>query len=485
MKKIYVLFFCALLSATLNAQKVTFRNSILPITAQFRNILKLSDANKSELDHARKFAVLQNRGAILKNAVSNIMLDSIDIQAYDSINSAWNPAFSDKFTYNMDGENTLYAGYTWNFTTGSPDPNVRIEYDYDSNGYLTGIHNFSRDSTVAYIKWNETLKILYSVSSEGNINESTTYAWDDAAGDLEPALKIDFTYDAAGNDTEEDNYVWDTDLNDWTLGARTVNTYDANNNITDSEFSVTSDGSFWLTYSKDEYTYDSGGLLSQKISYQLNYMTLSLDQSAKEEYTYNSDGNNTEVMYYKWQAGIWDPDKSEEYQFDSNGNMISMIDKTNPGDGNLVNNTKTEISYNTSFASDNIILPEITAQLVYYSSVTNMVTGYTSYQWTNGQWMNKEKAALYYTNVNSTLAGTVPEKNISIYPVPAASYLNIQNNSPDEEEAILISSDGRVMLERNFTNHISLPVGNIPSGIYVVKVKSMNGEDFMKQIVIR
>ncbi len=63
---------------------------------------------------------------------------------------------------------------------------------------------------------------------------------------------------------------------------------------------------------------------------------------------------------------------------------------------------------------------------------------------------------------------------VLLYPNPAFSNIHIEVNEPNPMELIIENIEGKIMINTNFSSHISLPIETWNSGIYFVKIQSKN-----------
>jgi hypothetical protein len=73
--------------------------------------------------------------------------------------------------------------------------------------------------------------------------------------------------------------------------------------------------------------------------------------------------------------------------------------------------------------------------------------------------------------------------NISVYPNPTKSFINIElSNNISIEKITLIDLTGKVILNNNFTN--KLDVSSLPRGLYLLKIQSDKGNVTTKKVIL-
>jgi hypothetical protein len=520
MKRIYVLLIGVILSIGLSAQLAN-----LPLKIQeIRNDSKVRSVKvlRGIADNLKDFRNLDPMSLIqklpdLKNAIVKQKLDSIVTQLYDTLHFVWKPDYTEKFTYDSKGKTVSDITYTWSNTTNRLEPEYKIEYSFNTNGYITAYHSFDWDTIAMVPQWVEKYKTLYTYNAGNKVTEAISYSWDTDAAALIAGSKTQYTYNSHGDVLIQTSYSWDPDTSSWQLGSKTENTYDTNYNLIKSDFSYSMGGTDWMLFFRYEYNYNAQGKVTQKITSQLDFMTQTMVYSSKETYTYNAGGDKTLVVNYKWDSTLsawvnnwkdeytydsnhrmltykeyewnkvtsaWKPTEMEEDTYDTNGNLTSSITSKGDASGNWVKDTKMEVTINNTYNASDLLFP-----YSYGSSVTDyfakMITGYTDYNWRNGQWVYDDKATFYYSPITITSTGNIGEAIFLIYPNPAKEYLNIFSNSNQPNEISLFNLVGNMVLQKQFNDHIIIPVGNLPSGVYIVKVTSPGSQVHVERVVLK
>src|SRR5262249_10551452 len=79
---------------------------------------------------------------------------------------------------------------------------------------------------------------------------------------------------------------------------------------------------------------------------------------------------------------------------------------------------------------------------------------------------------------------TSEENSLTIYPQPASNALNLRN-LPDQCEVILTDMSNRIVLRKtlNGVTETQLDVSNLPSGLFIMQVVSLNHTEIQKIII--
>ncbi len=77
----------------------------------------------------------------------------------------------------------------------------------------------------------------------------------------------------------------------------------------------------------------------------------------------------------------------------------------------------------------------------------------------------------------------VKEKPFNVFPNPAKDFIHVENDRGQPLEIVLLSVEGKTLLSDKSTAKIKLDVGNIPEGLYFLKLILPN-ETFTEKVVI-
>ena len=80
----------------------------------------------------------------------------------------------------------------------------------------------------------------------------------------------------------------------------------------------------------------------------------------------------------------------------------------------------------------------------------------------------------------------MPSSSISLFPNPSKDYLNLKVNEQDFNpiNAVFYDALGKIVSEQNISEGTStLPVFDLPKGIYIVSLSDKSGREARKQFV--
>lgn len=81
--------------------------------------------------------------------------------------------------------------------------------------------------------------------------------------------------------------------------------------------------------------------------------------------------------------------------------------------------------------------------------------------------------------LTETMGTDESQKNISIYPNPTSDFLNIKTENIKVKSSTIYDLSGKQIFS---TQDSSIDVGFLPSGVYVIVIKTENGEKTFKWI---
>lgn len=193
---------------------------------------------------------------------SNNLLVSWVFESWKS--GAWDTTITYMATYNTEGkvltedEGDYFNSYSYDpqgelteiltsyKSTGGWVPSTKTVYEYENNGQIEYVTNYTFVDTV----WSEVQKLTRTYDGAGNLTQSLAQVWNNGAwGNL---TLTDIFYDASGNNTDELTKNWNGTT--WKDGTRTKYTYDADNDLVEI-FSENAVGGVWRKYNKSRNYY--------------------------------------------------------------------------------------------------------------------------------------------------------------------------------------------------------------------------------------
>jgi hypothetical protein len=147
--------------------------------------------------------------------------------------------------------------------------------------------------------------------------------WNETSSQWVPYSKDVYTYDANGNMTQYIYYYRDDDTGKLVFYYKYTYTADSKGNLTQSiSYDWDEAASQWLVFDRDEYTYNASGNLIQHLDY-YNFSGSTSQLTYKEEFTYNANGSMTQYLNFTWAESTsqWMAFQKGEYTYDAARNQ--------------------------------------------------------------------------------------------------------------------------------------------------------------------
>lgn len=445
----------------------------------FKDVKRLK--NKSHY----AFIVNFNKSLQLYKAVNKKELDSLVSSQWDENVNDWVKDSKEEFTYDANENINSFVSYRWDSNNQDWEPLFKFEFVFDSNRNLTELINYSRIGN----QWIAYTKNVYEYNTSNNPTLDITYFWDYL--NWVQSYKTDYTYDSNQNLILTTYSEWYTSDNNWYFVFKNELNYDVNNNLLSEYLHWWNFGTMdWDdASSKWEYEYDaSNNLISEINSY---WNTYDWTANQKYEYTYNASGQLTVDTGSEWKQATnqWDYIYKDEYMYDANGNRTLgnyYEPLQNPGEWLIY--YKDEFIFDLAFNMDDIIGPPLTVDVIgagfgdIVVSINNMVIGYQGYEYSGGMWEHVNNVLFYYSNYTNPLKteDEILAKSLKIYPNPVDQFLTIDSEIPlTKVEIYSILGDKVKVIGEGFNN---IPMNNLSSGVYILKILSVNGSTTKKLI---
>ncbi|MCL2651862.1 MAG: T9SS type A sorting domain-containing protein [Candidatus Azobacteroides sp.] len=392
--------------------------------------------------------------------------------------NGWTENGKEEYTYDSSGAMDRKI-YWWDDST--QDWRLSAEWEYDAHGNLTA---YSEYGDGIHRDYGDEYK--YEYDSEGKATLNTHFMWDYNTQDWSniPIEKTEYEYDAQGNLIKESTYNWHSSTNSWdpyipvttyeyddqgreitriyynscttwtdhfelSGGTKYVTEYDANNRkASETKYTVTGPNDLTGTF-VDEHKYeydDQGNQISDNDCIYQQFILGSFPIFSPPLYiylyprpllaksdilsTYDSAGHLTKQIQNNYQYGVFDftiPSDLSDY----------TIDHSNPS------------NYFINYEPDSYNIKQTSA---------------TEY-W-NAQW--------YYPNTDNQ-TGITPVNGLSktsVSPSPAVDFITV-SGLQSNETLYVYDINGQLLITRKATSATeTVPVGNLPSGIYLLKTSN-------------
>lgn len=345
--------------------------------------------------------------------------------------------------------------YSYNTISGQyKNSRQRIQYFVDN-----------KVSELIYKKW-------YTVTSAWKNSERYLYTYDNS-GKMHSSVLQQWYGEQW---TRDINSVLNYDLNNNIVQMNSVNytidfVYDQNNNLVMIEDKTWSLSDGWNNNERKKYTYTNDDVSEYVLEKWLNGQWVNEE---KWEYVYDANDNVILATEHTWGGTVWLKRMQEEYIYDANDNMLEKTVKNwDAATGAFVNNSKEVRKYNKH----------------------DLATSITGFSWNGSNWVHADDDIIiryYYeqyfpTNVYNVAAAN---NSMTLYPVPASDMVHVSFgfNSTRDFSVVMTDMTGKVVYTDQVTataiyNKV-IPVNNIPSGTYLLKVNGTDGINMTGKLAV-
>jgi hypothetical protein len=372
---------------------------------------------------------------------------------------------------------TIYG--SWNEQRRDFDGVIRIDAYNDHDG-KTMWTRFSLWDTLSD-KWYFNARINNEYYDFGKKRYETEFLYDTLTHIWKVNRKGEWFYDQQGRDSLKISYIRNPEDTDWICSTkfeylfsdtcRLTNIY--NWDIQSNQLKISS---------KYEDVWDKRGNLLINRNFYWNSLTSSWIGGMQHTYSFDSLNRTTQMDQWKWDnnQNDWLDEYKETNEFDLAGHRIKTKSYWKQYDWELI--TSTDSVYD---GKGNLILSSIDRSFddemfEYFYDDNNILTNYKSYLGTPDNRQLWTKGFYYWTKVISDL-NLEKENNIGVYPNPASTSFRITGLKAQSEIQI-IDLQGIVRLTSNVTNELEIPVEWLNTGIYLLIIKSPEGNTIRKII---
>lgn len=297
--------------------------------------------------------------------------------------------------------------------------------------------------------------------ANGNLIKETSLYWDSNTQSWDSSTTYYTTYNA------QNKAILDSSYNHFSSmpSIRTRHTYDANGNRT-SSFSETYNGTSWDSMSRETITYYSNN--KPKVSVFEYYRNNKWYNSTKDSLGYGTAPFYTYSLYQEWDttAKKWENYVRETRTVNSN-NQLDAATTSSWND----NTSSWEKSYDLEWS---------------YDSNNNPTQG-LAYAYIGGMRINSPVAELnyYYGYYFPASINNISSKqSINIYPNPATENFNVILSA--SSTVTMYDFSGRAVYNTVApSGTLTVPVNNLPSGMYMLSVREENGATHTAKVSIQ
>jgi hypothetical protein len=425
---------------------------------------------------------------VLKSTAATEKLDSTVNLVLNTETQLWQKDYKDEYLYDSEMKNTAWVENEWNLTNSAWDVISKTELGFDNSDRINSMLMYESDelSQVLYI----VSRFLVFYNSEGMQDSTIMYSTEDGGVTWVLDMKQIHHYNEAKQLTKTDIWSLDEESEEFALSMSIVNTYTASGKINTSSINMLFEGDE-LLWSKTEYNYDGSGKLTSVEYSMLNFLTFTLEKSARITYQYNASGGRAVEINSTWNGSTWVDDNRTVYEYNTNGDVSVEIESTWNGAA-WIDEWKDEYTFGTTNFSE-VAFPQFEFILAVYSSFLNLfgiqesidfsynkiITGVNSFEMIDGSWKNTDKTSFYYSGGTSTKINEFSNSVVSVYPNPASESINFSWKGNYEALSLQIYQiTGTRVIEQTVYSGRPVSISHLQNGVYIYKL--LNGQQNVK-----
>jgi hypothetical protein len=395
----------------------------------------------------------RNNSKIVNTYSGNHITENVEMLWSGSIND-WYENKRYSRTYNAQGKvlTQIYKNQTVNVS------NTIFEYDNNQNETLMEYKQWQSNA------WVNNNKIERTFDANSNKLTEINYFWN--AGSYNYGQKLSYTYDNMNRETEALTSNWNQQTNEWFGSTRKLSSYGSNGLTLVSNQGYYGPQEGWKTISKNTYSYNSSGWVSEIVTENLNFGTLNFENFEKKAYTYNVNGKTTTFTYSYWveQINNFRPQSREAFEYNSSDletkkTMLSFSDQTGfvPfQEFTKEYNTNNELSATETKGNFNV---------------------------SNNTWNSIFREEYYCSAFQNTKLKMSLKQQITIYPNPANTNIHIKGIN-NLVEVNIYNQMGQLVLNAiiNSENE-TVDLSPLNEGIYFVRID--NQQSLSQTLIIK
>ncbi len=424
----------------------------------------------------------------LEKTISSVGSRLIGVRSDEHLGT-WQPMDSISMNYSGAHDIDSFLPYLWEF-----DQQIRKFYDSGNwIDYMTFSSTFNQDDQMEnlvteYNQYGDSTKSIYQWDSQSRLIE--------VFDTMMTFMSMGRTLYSYHNNTDN---RWDTirleqwDSLQWIGDNQQIFFYDANDDNVVYLHQINLSGSYDDIY-RELYSYDVNHRLTETIM-QDEYGS-GWENSARFTFNYDADDNMIDELYQYWSnfQGAWQPSHHWLNTYDINNNRLTRLQLeyflsssswdsvfifyyNYDANNNLLSTTQQQWNNNGWENFEEILMT--------YNSF-DQITSYMISHWANTSW-NPDSRILYtYEEYkqDDSYVGNIAANAMIIYPNPATTQLNIELSNQNISSIIIHDLLGREIFSKEFNSaQCQINISNWNSGVYLVKIKTEEGEVVKKVTV--
>lgn len=242
----------------------------------------------------------------------NKLLSSID-EYYDTYSSTWQKSYGTNYEYDSNNNLSIETEVNWNSNTGFWESGNKTTYSYNASDKITQAVYQNRNQVTNQLE--NSFRDVYTYTN-GRLTGIEEQNW--TGSNWENDYKFAITYNSNNLPDTTVSYIWNG--SQWNNDERSTYTYDTNNKVSTEVWQEWINAQ-WLNSFKSLYTYNANNqLISNKGANWDEFNSIWVEAGAQRtDYAWDATGNRSS----RTDSGNYD--YKEEYTYDSGSLMSSFV----------------------------------------------------------------------------------------------------------------------------------------------------------------
>ncbi|MBT3385494.1 MAG: T9SS type A sorting domain-containing protein [Prolixibacteraceae bacterium] len=292
------------------------------------------------------------------------------------------PAFKTEFEY-PDGQ-WIAEEYEWDTLSGVWNKSSKYIIYYENEPWVSDSTLFFEVDTLTW-DWKFSGKFISSYNAQGQETEFIGYSFNDTTQLWNKQMRTTYLYDINGNLDTEMYYFWFPIDTGWAVTSKNLHTYNGNLQQMTEIFTWSDFFEKWDPVFKTEYLYDVMERMEERTDFMWDFVDNQYNRYSKSKFVYIGDTNNIDTLFNSFfglNSPVWEIISIDIYNYNQNNNFLNSIDYYTPlleeksGKMEEITYKKTEVDVWTYSEEEitEIIENRSPATMVYPNPAKNQVT---------------------------------------------------------------------------------------------------------------
>lgn len=316
--------------------------------------------------------------------------------------------------------------------------------------------------------WINDDRLTYTYNSQEKITLEVIENWDESSSSWIGNEKNIYTYNSAGKLTSFLTNEWSTTMEKWENNSRYNYAYADEKRITETLEVWNSATQQWENEEKIDYSYGNHEKWTEKVIWGWDTETDTWEKDNRESCTYNAAVQLIELLGQEWEDDTWLNTYKENYTYSGPNLTQHTFYEWENSSGQYVKYARAVMEYNS------------------YEQCTALY----SETWNQTEWAVLQgdiRFNFYYEELTSVVKPDINPGTFRLYPNPTREQITIvTDNGLPITNVKIINTSGQVVFHNKSilgATEITLPVSQLSSGVYFMRIKCGNTEVVKKFVV--